>query len=790
MSSLAILIQLNGRSLQIRYHIHRRWLYFNYLHFAGKLTQEYLIDWWCQIEWARLRYIRQNQVTLRAHNFAALHAAAQNGQDADEVGIPIEMPASFVGGERSQKQLYQDSMAIVRKHGQPSYFITMTCNPDWPEIRRELLPTQRPQDRADLCSRVFALKLKQLLHDITQRGIFGRVIGKVYTIEFQKRGFPHAHCLFIVHPEDRPRTAADVDAIVCAEIPDQATSPELYATVTRTMLHGPCTQKSQCFKANSDVCEKRFPRPFREETFMDVEGYPLYRRRNMPERSFIKVVNGVQRVYDNRHVVPYNPALTRKYNCHINVEITTGVRAIKYIHKYIYKGTDRAVVEVRAHDAAAAPDEPVNEIKEYIDSRYVTAYSAVWRILSFHMHERDPAVCRLTLHLPDQQFIVYNDGDDVQAIVDNDQPGRTMLTEFFRYCQENPHETRDLLYIDAPETLTWHKELDPKRWMPRRGGRRTIGRIYYISPRSRELFYLRMLLHVVTSPKSFEHLRTFEGVLYDDFRKACLARGLLENDQEWDFCLREAAVHQSGFQLRHLFAMIVCNHDSVSAIELFDRHYNALSDDLSRRLQRLYDITEPTEVQIKDTGLIMLQDAIFAMDSRRTLQSLGLPLPSDNPPIPLAAFNELNDEENRYDRHQLADQVGMEEPLIAANEDQENVVGAIMQSVEGEKARHRLYATESNIVSCVCESRRRSATHVLPSRPRWYRQDIRRESRPRQGSTVRKCRIGGRFVRYRSPVTQRGKDGPYTIQNTSQPRPCDYVAYSQRICTRASLATD
>jgi hypothetical protein len=665
----------------IRYHIQKRWLGFNYLHYAGKLAQEYLIDWYCQIEWARLRYIRLNQITLRAHNYNALHAAAREGQDAAEIGIPIEMPASFVGGERSQKQLYQDSMAIVRKYGQPSYFITMACNPDWPEIRRELLPTQRPQDRPDLCSRVFHIKLKAMLHDITQRNILGQVIGKVYTIEFQKRGLPHAHCLFIVAPQDRPRTAADVDSIVCAEIPDQVVDPVLYETVTRAMLHGPCTQNSQCFKANSDVCGKRFPRPFREETFMDAEGYPLYRRRNMPERSFVKVVNGVQRAYDNRHVVPYNPALTRKYNCHINVEIMTGVRAIKYIHKYIYKGTDRAVVEVQAN---APADEPVNEIRQYIDSRYVTAYSACWRILSFPMHERDPSICRLALHLPDQQLIVYHDGDDINAIVDNDQRGRTILTEFFTYCRQSPHETRGLLYIDAPESLTWHKELNPRRWQPRRGGRRTIGRIYFISPRSRELFYLRMLLHVVTSPKSFEHLRTYDGVVHEDFRSACVARGLLDNDQQWDFCLREAAGYQTGFQLRSLFAMIVCNHDSVSAMELFTRHYDALSDDIARRLQRLYDIAEPTEVQIKDTCLIMLQDAIFAMDSRRTLQSLGLPLPSDNPPIPLAAFNELNDDENRYDRHQLAEQVRMEEPLISANENQENVVGAIMQSVEGE----------------------------------------------------------------------------------------------------------
>lgn len=56
-------------------------------------------------------------------------------------------------------QLYQDAMAIVRRNGQPSYFITMTCNPEWPEIKRLLATIQTPQDRPDLISGVFNLKV-------------------------------------------------------------------------------------------------------------------------------------------------------------------------------------------------------------------------------------------------------------------------------------------------------------------------------------------------------------------------------------------------------------------------------------------------------------------------------------------------------------------------------------------------------------------------------------------------------------------------------------------------------
>lgn len=74
-----------------------------------------------------------------------------------------------------------------------------------------------------------------------------------------------------------------------------------------------------------------------------------------------------------------------------------------------------------------------------------------------------------------------------------------------------------------------------------------IGRMYFASPNCGERFYLRLLLTVVKGPKSFQSLRTVDNVVHDTFKLACVARGLLEDDEEWIQCLKEAVVIKTGY---------------------------------------------------------------------------------------------------------------------------------------------------------------------------------------------------------------------------------------------------
>ena len=67
---------------------------------------------------------------------------------------------------------YHDAMAICKFYGHLDLFITFTCNPLWPEIQHMLdyISGQRPNNRPDIISRVFKVKLTHLIDDIKKIG--------------------------------------------------------------------------------------------------------------------------------------------------------------------------------------------------------------------------------------------------------------------------------------------------------------------------------------------------------------------------------------------------------------------------------------------------------------------------------------------------------------------------------------------------------------------------------------------------------------------------------------------
>ncbi|GBM30630.1 hypothetical protein AVEN_18321-1 [Araneus ventricosus] len=342
---------------------------FNPIISAGKLTQQWIVNLYLQVEANNLNFIRTHQQHLRTELYQGLMDHLENeAQNAVvRAGIPVILPSSFEGSPRNMRERCADAMSIFGKYGAPDLFITSTDNPKWPEITENLRPSEHTTGRPDLLERVFNLKLKSLMDNPTVHGVLGKSIAQVYAIEFQKRGLPHAHILIVLRAADKFSTSEHIDKFVCAEIPSSIENPRLHEIVTKCLMHGPCgieNPGTPCMEAGQ--CKKMFPREFRIETTMNVSGYPLYRRRP-GDTAFVR-----GREIDNRFVVAYNPYLLLKYNAHINIEVCTSLRAVKYIYKYIYKGFDCANIVLTAGQVQ------YNEIANYIDARYVSAPEAMW----------------------------------------------------------------------------------------------------------------------------------------------------------------------------------------------------------------------------------------------------------------------------------------------------------------------------------------------------------------------------------------------------------------------------
>ncbi|KAL5537409.1 hypothetical protein UlMin_045836 [Ulmus minor] len=148
-------------------------------------------------------------------------------------------------------------MALVQVFGKPDIFLTITCNPNWSEIKEELEPYEEPQNKPDLVARIFRAKLEELKNEIFKKQIFGPIAAYVYVIEFQKSCLPHAHFLIILKSNSKIIAPEAFDRFVSAEIPNINQYPYLHSTVIKHMMHGPCgdlNPSNICMK-NNEKCK-------------------------------------------------------------------------------------------------------------------------------------------------------------------------------------------------------------------------------------------------------------------------------------------------------------------------------------------------------------------------------------------------------------------------------------------------------------------------------------------------------------------------------------------------------
>ena len=620
------------------FHINMRDHSQDFLFRAGRLFQEYLCLAFTTIQNQKLKFHKNNQKALRADTYKNVKEVMSERvpmtdkvYDDDhklKIGKRVVLSGSFPGSPRWYNAQFQDGMAICREYHKPDFFITMTCNPNWEEIKCELRVGEKAQDRPDLVARVFKQKKDQLIKDISSEKVFGKVPAYLWVIEFQKRGLPHTHILVILADEDRVSSAEDVDNVICAELPpDPDTFPvdsdqrkqalRLQTIVLKNMIHGPCGKNNPDSPCMTDgKCSKRYPKAFCDKTTLDPDNtYPEYRRL-APEkggRTLVVTVNGKEFVIDNSWVVPYSPFLSLRFNCHINDELCLSPTGAKYLYKYAYKGEDRAMVRAEIGDESANKD----EISDFVDMRSIGSSEAAWQILNFNITKKHPAVYALRCHLEDENHVVFDNETAETAI---EQQRNTELTGFFEYNDQNP-ETR-IKYVDFPKKFVWKD----KTWRERKSAFDTIGRVHSINPAAGDVFFLRMLLHHDHSrgKTSFQDLKMVGGESCETYQEVCRLLGLLQDDKEWDEALTEGSITKLCPALRELYTTILLFSMPSNPRELFENHYLEWADDFKQRAEK--NGFSLTEEQLKTLILVDINTRLQSWE--KTLMTFGLHQPT------------------------------------------------------------------------------------------------------------------------------------------------------------------
>ncbi|XP_023741901.2 uncharacterized protein LOC111889982 [Lactuca sativa] len=634
---------------------------------SRKLFQQFLVDSYTMVENERLSYISFNQPTLRVAPYRNLAQAAEDGiEDASLIENRIIIPSSFTGGSRYMQQNYLDAMTLVKWFGYPDLFLTLTCNPKWPEVIRFVeAENLKLEDRPDILTRIFKIKLDSLISQLKDKKLW---------VKSLERGLPHCHvCLFLEKNSKIPNPE-DIERVICAELPDKDSELDLYQIVCDNMIHGPCGNDQPfmpCMKKGK--CSKRFPREYTDHTYIDEDGYPIYRRRNDGNNVLKKGVS-----LDNRNVVPYNKILMKQYQAHMNVEWCSQVGSIKYLFKYINKGPDRittSIVDPTKKKKQQIENNDDEEIGECYNCRYISACEACWRLFAYDIHYRTPPVERLSFHLENKQPVVFKPNQHLNQVVSKPTVAASQFLAWME-CNKHDEDARKLSYVEFPTKYVWNKS--DKIWTKRKTKSKALGRLNHVSPKAGDIYYLRILLNKIKGPTSYEDIKTINGIVHDSYKDACYALGLLDDNREYISSINETHHWATTSFCRSLFVMLITSDSLSSPAHVFEETYQYLSD----------DVIHVHEQEIGVRGLKLKEDAIFNLTLsyiEKSLLSCGLSLKQ----IPNMSFpdhryiqescNMLIQDELNYDPGVI--EVEHQDLYSKLNVEQKNVYHTVMNAV-------------------------------------------------------------------------------------------------------------
>jgi hypothetical protein len=604
---------------------------------------------------------------------SGVHDDDENEDIASSGGTNTFLAQSFHGSRRHLRKLATSSLTIVSEDGTPTLFLTMTCNPLWPEIVEALLPGQTAFDRPDICTQVFKHRLEAFLGNLRAGKYFDsedefkdctirrKIIYEIRVIEYQHRGLPHAHIIIKLSNTPDPMLpdvcSEWVDEFLTCIMPiitdDSTEEDKVYAAIVSKHLVHNCSEGVNGCKDGNGHCKKGFMNTvICERTTFDGRGHAKYKR--LKEEDL--------------RVVPHNRKAAIDWDGHIYFDWCMNSYTVFYLYKYLFKGSKK--VKFRLENADDVDDS--DEITLYLRGRYLCSMDAMWRVLGYHTYPSPtPKVRTIKAMLPEvsSTFRRKQKLSDLEMYF-----ARPSELHHFKYVDFNKEY---IAYYKLPVTCardptSYYTVQLPDQERPlyickRLNRIRTIVRMEMLYPSAGEVWYLRQLL-LHKSFTSYRDAKIFQGEAFRSFQQSALAHGIVTEEKEALLCFRESMLTSTPSELRFLFAILTIEGFPTHPIFYDEVCFDAMTDDYKH---------DATVIQTSE-GVFntLLKDLVYMFAER------GANLTDYAFPEPLEYNTELERETLKFP---CEEQAAVLQQLMADcpnNEEQEELYQTIIDAID------------------------------------------------------------------------------------------------------------
>ena len=298
-------------------------------------------------EWSLLTshiscYMRtQKPLSGESRNFVPVNAEDLNNVRTD----PALMQNSYMftkqirGTAAYWKSALLRLLAMVKTLGPPTFFVTLSCNDNWPELQAFIELNHTSEQRASvkdnplMASLAFQQRWHALLkHVLKKKQPLGRVLDFFARVEFQSRGSPLMHVFLwtdlgtdfgCAHAHDIINV---IDTTISTTIPDKDSNPDMHRLVNTFQIH---KHSFTCKKGNRR-CRFDFPRRTSSRTKLCFNPDVITRHRG----RFYETVRQTDDIWVN----PYNPVILKHWRANMDIQLVGNAESCAfYVCKYVCK---------------------------------------------------------------------------------------------------------------------------------------------------------------------------------------------------------------------------------------------------------------------------------------------------------------------------------------------------------------------------------------------------------------------------------------------------------------------